>query len=124
MAILFITHDLGVIAQTADKVAVMYLGRIVEKGTVRQVIRDPQHPYTRGLLSALPKLEDLEAKLTPVPGDIPSPLDRPAGCVFQTRCPVAIPGRCDRDVPDDTNLSGGRSVACHVVADSVKQGMT
>ena len=124
MAILFITHALGVIAQTADKVAVMYLGRIVEKGTVRQVIRDPQHPYTRGLLSALPKLEDLEAKLTPVPGDIPSPLDRPAGCVFQTRCPVAIPGRCDRDVPDDTNLSGGRSVACHVVADSVKQGMT
>ncbi|MFZ1727915.1 MAG: ABC transporter ATP-binding protein [Albidovulum sp.] len=122
MAILFITHDLGVIAQTADKVAVMYLGRIVEKGTVRQVIRDPQHPYTRGLLNALPKLEDLEAELTPVPGDIPSPLDRPAGCVFQTRCPVAIKGRCDRVAPDYSDLSGGRSVACHLVADMVKQG--
>jgi oligopeptide/dipeptide ABC transporter ATP-binding protein len=122
MAILFITHDLGVIAQTADKVAVMYLGRIVEKGSVRQVIRDPQHPYTRGLLNALPKLDDLEAELTPVPGDIPSPLDRPAGCVFQTRCPVAIKGRCDRDTPVYTDLSDGRSVACHLVADAVKQG--
>ncbi|HMQ58055.1 MAG TPA: ABC transporter ATP-binding protein, partial [Rhizobiaceae bacterium] len=73
MAILFITHDLGVIAQTADRVAVMYLGRIVETGTVRQVIRDPVHPYTLGLINALPKIEDLTAELTPVPGDIPSP---------------------------------------------------
>ncbi|MCP4388438.1 MAG: ABC transporter ATP-binding protein, partial [Gammaproteobacteria bacterium] len=86
MSILFITHDLGVIAQTADRVAVMYLGNIVETGTVRQVINSPAHPYTRGLLNSLPKLDDLEAPLTPVPGDIPSPLDRPSGCVFHTRC--------------------------------------
>ncbi len=124
MAILFITHDLGVIAQTADKVAVMYLGRIVEKGTVRQVIKTPAHPYTLGLINALPKLNDLEAELTPVPGDIPSPLDRPAGCVFHTRCPVAIKGRCSSEVPNYTALSGGREVACHLVEEQVKEGVS
>jgi oligopeptide/dipeptide ABC transporter ATP-binding protein len=117
MAILFITHDLGVIAQTADRVAVMYLGRLVETGTVRQVIRTPAHPYTRGLLNALPNLEDLEAPLTPVPGDIPSPLERPDGCVFHTRCPQAISGRCDRVVPDMYGFDPGHDAACYVTAD-------
>ncbi|MEL7471588.1 MAG: ABC transporter ATP-binding protein, partial [Pseudomonadota bacterium] len=93
MGIIFITHDLGVIAQTADKVAVMYLGRMVEQGPVREVIREPIHPYTQGLLNALPSLDDLDAPLIPVPGDIPSPLDRPTGCVFNTRCSKADP-RC------------------------------
>jgi len=117
MAILFITHDLGVIAQTADRVAVMYLGNIVETGTVRQVIRDPAHPYTKGLLNALPNLEDLEAPLMPVPGDIPSPLDRPSGCVFHTRCGVAIPGRCDTAVPEMFSLDETHRAACFVTAD-------
>ncbi|MCA0921690.1 ABC transporter ATP-binding protein [Pseudooceanicola nanhaiensis] len=112
MGILFITHDLGVIAQTADKVAVMYLGKLVETGTVRQVIRTPGHPYTRGLIDALPKLSDLDAPLTPVPGDIPSPLNRPAGCVFHTRCPLAKPGLCDAVVPQAETLPDGQSVAC------------
>ena len=112
MAIIFITHDLGVIAQTADRVAVMYLGRIVEQGPVRQVIRTPAHPYTRGLLNALPKLENLDAPLTPVPGDIPSPLERPAGCVFHTRCPQAEAGRCDATVPELRELEAGHSAAC------------
>ena len=122
MAILFITHDLGVIAQTADKVAVMYLGRLVEKGTVRQVIRDPHHPYTQGLLKALPKLDDLSAELTPVPGDIPSPLDRPSGCVFNTRCPVAIDGRCQSEVPPYTTGSDDHLVACHLAEQSMPAG--
>lgn len=113
MGILFITHDLGVIAQTADRVAVMYLGRIVETGTVRQVIRDPRHPYTRGLIDALPKLDDLDAPLTPVPGDIPSPLNRPPGCVFHTRCAIARPGHCDRVAPGARTTGQGHSVACH-----------
>jgi len=115
MAILFITHDLGVIAQTADRVAVMYLGRLVETGTVRQVIRDPRHPYTQGLLNALPKIDDLSAALTPVPGDIPSPLERPSGCVFHTRCPVALEGRCAGEIPvmEETEQAG-HSVACFV----------
>ena len=77
MAILFITHDLGVIAQVADRVAVMYLGRIVESGPVKQVLHSPAHPYTRSLLNSLPKLDALDEPLTPIPGDIPSPLERP-----------------------------------------------
>lgn len=116
MSILFITHDLGVIAQTADRVAVMYLGNLVETGTVRQVINSPAHPYTRGLLNSLPKLDDLEAPLTPVPGDIPSPLDRPSGCVFHTRCVEsgAIAEKCRTEIPDYTSDSANHQVACHL----------
>ena len=115
MAILFITHDLGVIAQTADRVAVMYLGKIVETGAVRQVIRDPHHPYTQGLINALPKLEDLDAELTPVPGDIPSPLERPLGCVFNTRCPLIIRDVCRTDDPELKRDKTARLVSCHLV---------
>ena len=95
MGIIFITHDLGVIAQTADNMAVMYLGRLVEQGPVREVLRSPAHPYTRGLLDALPDLDDLDTPLSPIPGDIPSPLERPPGCVFNTRCSEVIAGRCN-----------------------------
>ncbi|MFQ5786013.1 MAG: ABC transporter ATP-binding protein [Alphaproteobacteria bacterium] len=116
MAILFITHDLGVIAQTADRVAVMYLGEIVETGPVRQVIQAPAHPYTKGLLNALPRLDDLDAPLTPVAGDIPSPLERPSGCVFHTRCPEVIAGRCDAGLPEILSLGAGHSVACFAVS--------
>lgn len=112
MAILFITHDLGVIAQTADKVAVMYLGRLIETGPVREVLRNPLHPYTKGLMNALPKLHDLEAPLTAIEGDIPSPLDRPGGCVFNTRCPVSLGAQCQTSVPAYTAASGDRRVAC------------
>ncbi len=116
MGIIFITHDLGVIAQTADRVAVMYLGRLVEQGPVRNVIRNPAHPYTQGLINALPKLDDLGAPLTPVAGDIPSPLERPSGCVFHTRCPVAIEGRCDKDVPEMFPMEPDHDAACFVAA--------
>ena len=114
MAIIFITHDLGVIAQTADKVAVMYLGRVIEEGPVREVIRNPKHPYTQGLLAALPKLDDLEAPLTPVAGDIPSPLERPSGCVFHTRCPKIIGDVCKTRLPRDTRVDPTHRVACHL----------
>ena len=87
MGVIFITHDLGVIAQVADDVAVMYLGSIVERGPVNEILKNPKHPYTRGLLNALPDINNLDAPLTPIPGNIPSPLDRPTGCVFRTRCP-------------------------------------
>ena len=116
MSILFITHDLGVIAQTVDRVAVMYLGNLVETGTVRQVINSPAHPYTRGLLNSLPKLEDLEAPLTPVPGDIPSPLDRPSGCVFHTRCPEYIGDICKQQEPVYSFDSANHQVACHLAS--------
>ncbi len=120
MGIIFITHDLGVIAQTADRVAVMYLGKIVETGTVRQIIRAPQHPYTKGLLNALPDLDDLGAELTPVAGDIPSPLERPPGCVFHTRCPQFIAGRCDAEIPEITDLGAGHNVYCFAVPPPVE----
>jgi len=112
MGILFITHDLGVIAQTADRVAVMYLGRIVETGPVRNVIGNPAHPYTQGLIKALPQLDDLDSPLVPVPGDIPSPLERPSGCVFHTRCDRAIKGICNLQVPDRTEVEPGHTARC------------
>ncbi len=115
MAIIFITHDLGVIAQTADRVAVMYLGNLVETGTVHQVIQQPAHPYTQGLINALPNLEDLDSPLTPVPGDIPSPLERPTGCVFNTRCSLSLGERCEAEVPHNFNVAPGHNVSCHLM---------
>ena len=87
MGVIFITHDLGVIAQVADDVAVMYLGSVVERGPVNEILKNPKHPYTKGLLNALPDINNLDAPLKPIPGNIPSPLERPTGCVFRTRCP-------------------------------------
>ena len=112
MAILFITHDLGVIAQVADRVAVMYLGGIVESGPVAEVLRSPSHPYTKGLINALPKLDAIDEPLTPIPGDIPSPLERPTGCVFHTRCPEVIADRCNATVPKRTEVAKGHDVSC------------
>jgi len=112
MAILFITHDLGVIAQTVDRVAVMYLGNLVEKGSVRQVLRKASHPYTQGLMNALPKLDELDKPLTAIKGDIPSPLDRPSGCVFNTRCPDSLGAECESRVPVYTTTEDGHQVAC------------
>ena len=89
MGVIFITHDLGVIAQVADEVAVMYLGSILEKGPVNRISKNLKHPYTKGLLQALPDVNNLDEPLRPIPGNIPSPLDRPSGCVFRTRCPNA-----------------------------------
>ena len=112
MGILFITHDLGVIAQVADRVAVMYLGRIMEMGPVRDVIRHPAHAYTQGLLRALPQLDDLDAPLVPIPGDIPSPLERPSGCVFHPRNTSLAPGsRYETEVPPLSQVSPGHYAA-------------
>ena len=112
MGMIFITHDLGVIAQIADDVAVMYLGTIVERGPARDVIRNPQHPYTQGLLDAIPSLDKLHDRLQPVPGDIPSPNERPAGCPFHTRCAQKIAGICDVSPPQETSTEPGRAVRC------------
>ncbi|NRA86483.1 MAG: ABC transporter ATP-binding protein [Rhizobiales bacterium] len=115
MAILFITHDLGVIAQTADKVAVMYLGKLIEKGEVRDVLRNPSHPYTQGLIDALPRLDNLDAPLKAIKGDIPSPLERPNGCIFHTRCPKDMVTACRNIVPDFTALNPKHEAACHLI---------
>ena len=120
MGILFITHDLGVVAQTADKVNVMYLGRMIEEGPVRDVIRNAKHPYTQGLLNALPKLNDLDSPLEPVPGDIPSPLERPSGCVFHTRCSQIVGPQCSSRQPRDVNVDPTHRVACHIYSEAAE----
>ncbi len=112
MAIIFITHDLGVISQIADEIVVMYLGHILERGTTRDVINNPQHPYTRKLLEAIPRLDHLGTKLATVGGDIPGPLEIPMGCPFHTRCQQMIAGRCDTKVPAITAVSETHSVNC------------
>ena len=106
------------IAQTADRVAVMYLGKLVETGTVRSVIDAPAHPYTRGLLNALPRLDDLDAPLVPVPGDIPSPLERPQGCVFHTRCGDAIHGLCETRVPERHEVAENHTARCFALTET------
>jgi peptide/nickel transport system ATP-binding protein len=105
-----ITHDLGVVAEMADKVAVMYGGRIVEMGTAEQVFTDPQHPYTIGLMSSMPSLGARTGRLVTVPGTVPQPTAMPPGCRFSTRCPFAT-GAC-ATVPPLADLGSGHRVAC------------
>ena len=112
MGVMFITHDLGVIAQTADNVAVMYLGNIVEIGPVKEIIKYPKHPYTQGLIDPLPDIDNLDTPLKPVPGSIPSPLERPSGCVFHTRCKIYEEGLCNNEEPQLKSFSSNHKVAC------------
>ena len=91
MSLLLITHDLGVVAETCDNVAIMYAGEIVEKGTVEQVFINPKHPYTRGLFDSIPKLEAESVKLSPIDGLMPNPANLPSGCFFHPRCRYAMP---------------------------------
>jgi len=112
LGLLFITHDLGVVAQVADRVAVMYAGRIVEEGPARQVLLSPRHPYTRGLLAASPTLE--RGKLTPIPGTVPQLTALPPGCAFEPRCAVRVPD-CARAVPDLRAASQNHSARCILV---------
>lgn len=96
--IMLVTHDMGVIAETADRVAVMYSGRVVETGPVKEVIHNPQHPYTQGLMNAIPSLHDRVGTLAQIDGAMPRLNARPSGCAFHPRCPYAGP-RCRREMP-------------------------
>ena len=111
MSIILITHDLAVVAETCDNVAVMYCGRIVEKGTVEEMFTDPRHPYTRGLLESLPRIDRHVAKLYPIQGTVPAPHELPAGCAFEPRCPCALE-RCKLDIPAMETGEGARAIAC------------
>jgi len=114
MTMLFITHDLGVVAEIADEVAVMYLGQIVEQGPVRAVLERPKHPYTQGLLASMPRLDgSFKAPLQAIRGTVPSPADRPGGCAFHPRCDRAKAGICDQREPPLFNLADGQRTACH-----------
>lgn len=111
---IFIAHDLGVVRHISDRIAVMYLGKIVELGSVEDIYSNPQHPYTKALLSANPRI-DQQAKSTRqiLIGDIPSPLNRPSGCSFHTRCPIAVP-ECSKKEPQLRRI-GNVDVACNLV---------
>jgi dipeptide transport system ATP-binding protein len=112
VAIIFITHDLGVVANIADRVSVMYAGKIVESGGVKEVFRNPQHPYTRGLLASMPRLDgDRSLPLKPIPGTPPDLFAPPRGCAFAARCSYAMEV-CGSYQPETTDLANGHGVAC------------
>ncbi|WP_028550840.1 ABC transporter ATP-binding protein [Paenibacillus sp. UNC451MF] len=112
VSIIIITHDLGVVAKIADRVAVMYAGQIVESGPVQELFYHPQHPYTKGLLASMPRLDtDRTLPLTPIPGTPPDLFAPPRGCAFTARCPYAMEV-CELHQPEQTNVSSGHTVVC------------
>jgi oligopeptide/dipeptide ABC transporter ATP-binding protein len=111
MAVLLITHDLGIVAESAERVIVMYAGRKVEEGAVREVFRAPRHPYTEGLIKVSRWESSGGGEMPEIPGTVPSPLDLPRGCSFAPRCGYAMPA-CSREHPPLFELAGGRSSAC------------
>jgi oligopeptide/dipeptide ABC transporter ATP-binding protein len=116
MAIIYITHDLGVVANVADRVYVMYAGVIVEQGATARLFRDSRHPYTRGLLSALPRRDRRDERLAGIPGAVPDPARKPAGCPFHPRCPWAETG-CRKAFPEMVALEGDHWTRCPVLAE-------
>ncbi|MFC4777976.1 ABC transporter ATP-binding protein [Paenibacillus sp. GCM10023252] len=114
-AILLITHDLGVVAEMADQVLVMYAGQVVEAGDVFTIFRQPKHPYTQGLMQSIPRLDQGKVRRLPaIPGIVPSPQAMPAGCRFHPRCPYAE-SRCLQEQPALTQLEDGQAVRCWLV---------
>ena len=116
MAMLFITHDLGVVAEIADEVAVMYLGDVVEQGSVYDVFARPSHPYTQALMSSIPKMarKAERVRLSPIKGTVPAPRDRPDGCAFTSRCPYAFEP-CASVRPERTEVGNGHHARCHLL---------
>jgi len=121
-AIIFITHDLGVISQLADDVVVMYLGRVMEVGPVDDIFHNPQHPYTKALLKSIPTINTVNRSWLPtIEGSIPHAFHRPKGCPFNQRCPDAMPGSCDQQLPALQPVTNHQSVSCFKFHDVVDQ---
>jgi len=114
MAIMFITHDLGVVAEMADRVVVMYAGRAVEEAGVVDIFKDPQQPYTLGLMNSIPRVDkaaEHQERLQAIPGNVPNPLYLPEGCAFHPRCRF-IKDECKAAIPDLVDAGGGHMVRC------------
>jgi peptide/nickel transport system ATP-binding protein/oligopeptide transport system ATP-binding protein len=111
MAVIVITHNMGVIAEVADRVAVMYAGRVVEQAPVGRLFAAPSHPYTRALLACVPALDDHRARLEAIPGSLPDPFARPSGCRYAPRCPLHVPA-CDEAQPPLLPVEAGHRAAC------------
>jgi len=117
--VLFITHDLGVVAEIADRVIVLYSGRKVEEGSIYQIFENPMHPYTIGLMKAVPNVDEDEFELEPIPGTFPNITEDIGGCRFHPRCPYATE-RCRQEVPAEYQYGEGHYVACHKVEEEQK----
>ncbi len=121
---LFITHDIGVVRYLADRIAVMYVGRIMEKGFTDDIFNGPVHPYTEALLSAVPSVDGTSHDRIPLTGDIPSPVNPPPGCVFHTRCQYSIPGTCDVVEPPEIEVGQRHTIVCHLPIDQMPTPIT
>jgi peptide/nickel transport system ATP-binding protein len=126
MAIMYITHNLGVVAEMADEVAVMYLGKVVEQADVKTIFFNPLHPYTRGLHASIPHLDetlihsDKKRRLQMIKGMVPDPYSRLKGCSFHPRCPDMIKDVCDQVEPKNIILNSGHRIRCHLYSEPVE----
>ena len=120
MSVLLITHDLGVVAETADKVVVMYCGRVVEKGTVEEIFTDPRHPYTKGLLESIPRMDKDVKPLYMIKGIVPDPTNLPKGCPFADRCDRCM-DKCREAMPKLVENEKGRAVRCFLENDAAEE---
>jgi len=120
-SIILITHDLAVVAETCQRVIVMYGGKVQEVGSVEQIFHEPRHPYTQGLLASLPSVAgEKQKRLYTIPGNVPSILEMPTGCRFCTRCEEAT-DRCQREEPPLHDLGEGHLVRCHLLEEEAKR---
>lgn len=120
---LFITHEIDIAKHVSDRIAVMYLGRIVEQGPTEEIFEDPKHPYTQSLLGSVPVPDpQLRAELKPISGEVPSAIDLPSGCTFHTRCPYVF-DRCPQEPPELTVINPTHLAACHLVEEGREAGL-
>ena len=120
-SIMLITHDLGIIAEMADYVVVMYAGRVIEKGTVQEIFHDPRHPYTMGLQKSKPTLDSDSDTLFNIPGNVPNPINMPDHCYFKERCSQCVK-RCSGEYPGMIQVSPTHFVACHMYDEEAQNG--
>jgi oligopeptide/dipeptide ABC transporter ATP-binding protein len=123
MALLLITHDLGVVRELCERAIVLYAGRIMEVATVDRLFEDPCHPYTAGLAASNPQIASRRARLPQIPGGPPNPASIPPGCPFSPRCPAAVE-RCRTEVPPLVAIGDGRLAACHRSAELADGSLT